>query len=278
MFLLENGADPNAKDGFGITPLHYSLHEGLLSISSYKPQATDRFGWLRPNMPSLLKALLARGADPNARIEYDFPPYDYAPIARSNGNNLPQISLVGATPFLLAAACGEAGIMRTLVEARANPRLATLDGSTPLMVAAGLAHERGGIGFGGQRSEEYQKDAAQQQGMLQAVRLANQLGNDVNAVNHKGQTALHAAAFMGEVEIIRFLAEKGANLDAKDKYGQTAMTIALGDPQGLVYRQLGGGRYDYSFRQPKEQKEIAELLVELGATPFTGKRRDRSGE
>ncbi|OFW44420.1 MAG: hypothetical protein A3J28_09905 [Acidobacteria bacterium RIFCSPLOWO2_12_FULL_60_22] len=278
LFLLEKGADPNAKDGYGITPLHYALHEGLLAISSYKPEPTDRFGWVRPNLPELAKALLAQGANPNARIEYDFPPYDYAPISRSNGNNLPQISLVGATPFLLAAAIRDIGLMRVLVEGRANARQATTENTTPLMVAAGVAHERGGSGFGGQYGQELPKNADEEKRVLEAAKLAVELGSDVNAVNAKGQTALHAAAYMGYGDVIQFLAEKGANLDAKDKYGQTPLTIALGDPEGLVYRQLGGGRYDYSFRQPKMQEKIAELLVKLGATPFTGKRRNRSGE
>jgi uncharacterized protein len=248
----------------------------MMALSSYKPQATDRFGWERPNMPELMKALLARGADPNARIEHDFPPYDYAPVSRSNGNNLPQMSMVGATPYLLAAACDNVAAMRTLVEGRANAKLVTNEDTSPVMVAAGLAHERGGVGFGGQRGEEIEQ--ASEQKVLEAVKLAIDLGGDVNAVNAKGQTALHAAVLMGYEEVIKYLAEKGADLNAKDKYGQTPMTIALGDPEGLVYRQLGGGRYDYSFRQPREQKKIAELLLKLGAAPFTGKKRDRSGE
>ena len=78
--------------------------------------------------------------------------------------------------------------------------------------------------------------------------------------------------------LIKFLVANGANLEAKDKYGQTALTIALGDPEGLIYRQLPGGRYDYSFRQPRRREKTAQLLVELGAKPFTGKVRDRSGE
>jgi uncharacterized protein len=278
LFLLDQGANPNATDGFGVTPLHYTLQEGMMSISSYKPEPTDRFGWVRPNMPELMKALLARGADPNARIGHDFPPYDYAPVSRSNGNNLPQMSLVGTTPFMLAAASADLTAMRTLVEGRANARLSSKENTTALMVAAGLAHERGGIGFGGQVGEEYKKGADEESRILEAVKMSLDLGGDVNAVNAKGQTALHAAVYMGYTEVIKFLASKGANMNAKDKYGQTPISIALGDPEGLVYRQLGGGRYDYSFRQPKVQKEIAELLVQLGAAPFTGKYRNRSGE
>jgi ankyrin repeat protein len=279
IFLLENGANPNAKDGFGVTPLHYALHNGMLAVSSAKPQPTDAFGWVRPNMPDLVKALLDHGADPNAKIASDFPPYDYAPISRSNGNFLPQISLVGATPFFLAAASRDLDMMRFLVERRADPRLPAMDGVTPLMVAAGMAHERGGVGFGGNVGVEYTTTADQHKRILDAVKMAVDLGADVNAVNEwRGQTAMHAATFMGYTEVIEFLASKGADLNAKDKYGQTPMTIALGDPEGFVYRQLGGARYDYSFRQPKEQKSVAELLLKLGAAPWTGKRRDRSGE
>ena len=86
------------------------------------------------------------------------------------------------------------------------------------------------------------------------------------------------AALMGDPELIRFLVEQGADLEAKDKYGQTPLTIAFGDPEGLVYRNRGEGKYDDRFRRSKENKKVAELLLELGAAPFTGQYRDRSGE
>ncbi len=278
LLLLEAGADPNATDAFGIKPLHYCLHEGLLKISSAKPKATDSLGWERPNLPELMRALLTAGADPNARIEHDFPPYDYAPIARSNGNNLPQISLVGVTPFFLAAANSDVMAMRYLVERRADPKISTIETTTPLMVASGISHERGGAGFGGMVTEEYEKSSDDWNRTLEAVKMAVDLGVDVNAANVDERTALHGAVFMGDTRLIRYLVEQGADLEAKDKYGQSPMTIALGDPEGLVYRQLPGGRYDYSFRQSKVNKDVADLLVELGAKPFTGKYRDRSGE
>ena len=266
LFLLKQGADPNAADGYGITAMHYSLNEGLRAISGVRRKPTDRFGWVRPNMPELMKALLAKGADPNARIRKEFPPYDYSPIARANGNTIPQINQVGVTPFLLATASSDISAMRILVEGRADPLLATEYLVTPLAVAAGLGKELI------TRTQEEQQHA------LEAAKLAVELGADVNAVADDGRTALHGAAYLGANEMIRFLVERGANLEVKDMYGQTPLSIALGDPKGLVYRQLAGGRYDDRFRRPKIQKKTADLLVQLGAIPFTGEYRDRSGE
>ncbi|MCH7979727.1 MAG: ankyrin repeat domain-containing protein, partial [Acidobacteria bacterium] len=100
VFLLEQGADPNATDGFGISAMHYALHEGLLTLMGAKRSSTDRFGWLRPNMPELVKTLLAHGADPNARIEKNFPTLDDPFLARAT-EDPPQIDPVGATPFML---------------------------------------------------------------------------------------------------------------------------------------------------------------------------------
>ena len=266
LYLLERGANPNAKDAYGMRPLHYALYKGFHEVSSAKNEPTDRFGWRKQNMMELARALLVKGADPNARIEYDFAPYDYAPVARSNGNNLPQITLVGATPFFLAAAGGDVTAMKTLVEGRANPKLTTEHGATPLLVAAGVSHEAGDW------------DEADMKAALEATKMALALGADINATADGGRTALHGAAFQGANDLVRFLVENGADIEATDKYGQSALTIAMGDPEGLVYRQLPGGRYDYSFRQPRRRDKTAALLVELGAKPFTGKYRDRSGE
>ncbi len=271
IFLLEKGANPNVKDGYGVAPIHYALHEGLLTLASARKLPTDDLGWARPNMPNLLKVLMAHGADPNTRIEKNFPNLDYPFLARG-GEDHPQIELVSATPFMLAAASGDVAAMRTLVEGRADPKMATSEGVTSLLVASGLGTERG------RRDEK---------GAIEALKLVLALdpNADVNATVNggdygDGRTALHAAAHLGWNDMIRFLAERGANLDAKDMYGMTPLEIALGDPEGRLYRNLPGGRYDDRFRRPafRVNKETSELLLKLGATPFTGKFRERSGE
>jgi len=63
---------------------------------------------------------------------------------------------------------------------------------------------------------------------LKSVKLCVKLGIDVNAVNEKGQTALHGAADRGADRIVEFLADNGANLGVKDKKGMTPLTLAAG--------------------------------------------------
>jgi len=264
-FLLENGANPNVADALGVTALHWALQEGLQGLSGSGDGPTDRF-WYRSNMPELVKSLLSHGADPNARIQKEFHPYSDPLYGHNMGNNLPQVSIVGATPFLLAAAAADTSSMRALVEGRANPLLATAEGTTPLLVAAGLGRET--VSLSAEKREAFRE----------AARIALRLGGDIRAVGGGGRTVLHGAALLGDPEMLKFLVEQGADIEAKDKYGQTPLTIALGDPGGFVFRSRGEGRYDDRFRRPKENPKMAELLLELGAAPYTGPIRDRSGE
>jgi len=207
--------------------------------------------WVFPNMPDLLKALLAQGADPNARVTKGFPPYNYPPFARADINNMTLLRQPGATPFLLAAASGDVAAMRALVAAGADPLQATQDGVTPLMVAAGLG-----------RLED--RTPPEETRALKAVQFGVELGADVNAADKDGETALHGAAYRGSNAIIEFLVSKGARLDPKDRYGQTPLSVAQGDP--------------FRFVDPRDKRyrglinahqSTAELLLKMGAPPVT---------
>jgi ankyrin repeat protein len=276
MFLLKEGANPNVKDGWGITPLHYALHEGVLILHGFKPSDTDRFGWTRKNMPELVNALLDFGANPNARIERSYNYLDN-PFLSRGGEDISMIDPVGATPLLLAAASGDTESMMILEEV-SDVKASTIGGATLLMLAAGSGAERGS------RSEKQ---------ALEATRLALSIGggnvNDYLTAKAPdgpakdkadGRTALHFAAGLGWPQMIRLLVENGADLNAKDRYGMTPLQIALGDPEGRYFRQIGGIAYnsDERYRGSGMNKKLADLLLELGAEPFTGVFRDRSGE
>jgi uncharacterized protein len=242
MFLLENGADPNASDAYGVTAMHYAVPRGIAGIDSVSIIFRPYSELPRTNMPALVKALLAHRANPNVQIAKDFPPYSRSPYAL-------QTSLVGQTPFLLAAAAADLDLMRMLLTGGADPHIKSKDGSTALMMASGIGRidER----------ENSQEDAS----ALQAAKMALMLGDDIDATNTRGRTALHGAAGIGANELIQFLVEKGANLNTKDRRGYTPLAIAA----GLAPR--GGDSAS------KVYEGAMALLLKLGAQPLDPRRR-----
>ena len=122
----------------------------------------------------------------------------------------------GQTAFLRAALNGDVTLMRLLLEHAADPNIATNDGSTALMAAAGVNWV---VAQTFSRSDnEY----------LEAAKLCLEKGADVNAVNGQGFTAMHGATNRGFDAMVKLLAEHGARLDAEDKQGRTPMTFAEG--------------------------------------------------
>ena len=279
LFLLEQGADPNISDAWGVSPLHYALYKGLMILNRWKPTDSEHLGWERENMPGLIAALLERGAEPGARIRYSYPYMEHMFIARSN-DLPPQVSPVGAIALHLAAVSGDVESMRIL-QPVSDPKATTIGGGTVFLLTAGAGVE---------------KKARNGENAVAAAKLALAMGggdvNDYLTDRIPGgprpdledlRTALHFAAYLGWNDMIEFLVEQGADIDAGDRYGATPLMIALGDPEGRYYRQVGEGSYDLRFRRPGstpgtgENMEVAELLLTLGAKPFTGEYRDVSG-
>jgi ankyrin repeat protein len=106
--------------------------------------------------------------------------------------------------------------MRLLLKHGADPHIATLSGTTPLMAAAGVNWTV---------NQTYDEG---QESLLEAVKLCVELGMNVNAANSMGLTPLMGAANRGSDSIIEYLVSKGAKLDAKDKEGRSAFNWAEG--------------------------------------------------
>jgi ankyrin repeat protein len=269
LFLLESGADPNftPADGSGLTALHYAVGGGLRALMESKgaglftqivqeeQQSATRRAETGPargvNMPRLMKALLARGADPNAQLQT--PPG----FLRKGGRAY--VGIQGATPFILAAASGDVTAMTILVEAGAKRDVSTVVDSkeipagvysdesqfqgtvTPLLAAAGQGRARD------RRGEEAKK-------ALETVQALVSMGADVNEASDTGWTPLHAAAYIGADDIIEFLVAKGARLDVRNGCGQTPLSLADGsNAKGLV-------------QIPRARVATRDLLLRLGAS------------
>ena len=144
----------------------------------------------------------------------------------------------GATPLMRAARAGDHAAMRILLEHGADPKIATKDGNTAMLFAAG-------VGYRDKNTRGSEADA------LEGLKLLAGLGLDLNQHNDKGETALHGAAGRGADSITEYLASKGAKLDAKTKVGLTPLDYAMGknvttqlpvphDSTVALIRKLGG--------------------------------------
>ncbi|MBM3771004.1 MAG: hypothetical protein FJW27_06895 [Acidimicrobiia bacterium] len=208
-FLLERGADPNAQ-GAGYTALHWASGSWETELSGPRGVRIERDEeWagvrgLGDQRLTMVRALLAHGADPNSPVT-KAPPRVGFTVFRS--------SLAGATPFFLAALSGHADVMQALADAGADTRRLLKDGTTPLMAASGVGRVLAETRLAPDESAD-------------AARLAWKLGGDVNAVNAAGETALHGAAHIRSDTIVRFLVENGAALDVANKRGETPLFIA----------------------------------------------------
>ena len=206
LFLVDKGADINAADDFHKrTPLFAAVEmrnpDHIRDSAPPWPDARDPM--------ALITTLLEKGANPNARANTT--PFRGFYQVSANWANFD-----GQTPFLRAALNGDITLMKLLLKHGADPNLGTTDGATPLMAVAGINWVV---------AQTYSRPDAE---YLEAAALCLELGNDINASNSQGFTAMHGAANRGFDAMIELLAKHGAKLDVKDKQGRTPMTFAEG--------------------------------------------------
>ena len=164
------------------------------------------------------------------------------------------LSFVGATPYYAAARNGDVAFMRLLLKHGADPNINTEVGVTPLMAACGLDYYEGetpGPLTGVPEAER-----------LEAVKLALEEGNDINAHTNFGNypmvgsaeftlldypenmddllnlgvgdprwngiTALFGAVMSNQPSVVQFMVDHGAQVDAKNTLGWTPLMVTRG--------------------------------------------------
>ena len=243
-FLLEHGANPNLAAENNGTPLYGAINCEWAPKALYpQPRAYVN---QKTTYLELVKALLDKGADPNVRLNKKvwYSGYSF---------DLSGVDEIGATPFWRAAYASDVDAMKLLVSYGADPNIRTKKSAgrpragdidrevkdvsglpavpvggpavTPLQAAAGVGY---GEGFAA-NSHRFAPG-----GMLAAVKyLVEDLGADVNAYDHEGNTALHHAAARGDVEMIQYLVSKGADVKALTREGRTTADMANGPVQRI---------------------------------------------
>jgi ankyrin repeat protein len=190
LLLLEGGADITVRDRAGNTTLHLAAQAGDMN---------------------LVRALLARRADPNART-----PKSMAPVGARGGGGFGRGGTAGEqTPLMMAARGDHEDVMRALVAAGADPGLKAQDGTSVLMAAAAGAR-------------------------LETFTYAYEIDPNVEVVTTTGNTPMHVAVGLNGrtqpqvCEVIQFLANHGAKLDEMNGAGRTPIAIADGLPVDLA--------------------------------------------
>jgi ankyrin repeat protein len=260
-YLLDRGADPNLASDAGATPLYAALNVQWAPKAFYpQPRAylQQKLSYLE-----LMTALLDKGADPNARLQRKiwYSSYNFDVLRVDEG---------GASAFWRAAYASDIDAMKMLVARGADPHMPTTKpagrptrgdagqvvviedrsglppvpvggpGVSPLQAAAGVGY---GEGFAG-NAHRFAPS-----GMLAAVKyLVEELGADVNAIDHDGNTALHHAAARGDVEMILYLVSKGADPTVINREGNSTADMANGPVQ-----------------RTQPYPDARDLLVKLGA-------------
>src|SRR6185295_8720073 len=121
--LLDRGADPNHA-GAGWNALHQTVHSRRPNLG-YTPGPVSS-GSL--DSIEIVKKLVAKGIDVNARMTRN---------GMKDGQRN-RLNRLGATAFFLAAKNTDLEVLTVLVAAGADVKIPSADGTTPLMVAAGV--------------------------------------------------------------------------------------------------------------------------------------------
>ncbi len=204
-YLLDHGADPNLASVAGLEALYATIDVQWAPKAWFPQPTTDQE---KVTYLELMKALLDKGANVNAQVGEKL-------WFRSFTNDYTWVDPAGATAFWRAAQSSDTAAMHLLMDYKADPKIATKSGETPLMAAAG-------IGWAANWSVNAPVP------LIDAVKYCVELGDDVNAADNRGYSALHGAAYLGDNEMINYLVAKGAKVDAKSKGGDSPADMANG--------------------------------------------------
>jgi uncharacterized protein len=187
-YLLDKGADPNRMEA-GFSALHVAVMH----------RNTDLVG-----------VLIDHGADVNAVLK------TWTPTRRSSDDYHFEPSVVGATPLWLAARYSEPEVMRLLLKHGADPKFVMKtdyvapegfgarhrqEATNILMAATGMVRGPAWVELPAAERDRL---------MLECVKIAVELGIDLNAANTDGRTPLDAAKTAKAESVVKFLTEKGA--------------------------------------------------------------------
>lgn len=215
---------------YTIDPTNIEIETHLENLKDFKRDPSHAL--LRRPPSKISTVLIGAGANVNALDKDGMASLAYACVfgniddvnilvgGGANVNNVLTSSLLGGEMpvLIIAAEHGYVDIIKTLIDAGANPNVVDKDGCTALILAAYLGHEN-------------------------IVKTLVDAGADPNVVSNNGNTALGLALSKNHKDIIKSLVIAGANTDVlSQQYEQSSSNRSdISKGVGLAHRNIRVG-------------------------------------
>lgn len=192
----------------------------------------------------------------------------------NSGARVNEKNLTGVTPLAKAVESGRADVIGTvqcLLKHKADPNIADCNGNTPLIkaVKAGqvqlvkslLAHKTTNVNLNNLEKNTALHEAAFK-GNMEMIDGLLAAGADVNRQNNAGKAPIHRAVSANHLGVVKTLVEKGADINLQDTMGYTPCHYAafFGLKECTEYLVENGARLDVQERIGK--KTCIELAQE----------------
>jgi len=244
--LLTAGADPNAANRYGVTPL---------SLAAENSSA--------PNSKTLVETLLNAGADPKGPTILMTAAHagnpDVVRLLAARGANVNQTEPTrGETALMWAASENHPEAIQVLIEHGVDPNARSTTLTFP-KDRFGLEGVVTVLPRGGWTALMY----AARQGSLEAARALAEAGANLDLADPDGTTAMVLAIINGHFDTAALLAEKGADPNLADSTGMAALYAAADmSTLGEIY-----GRPARPSTSRVSVLDLIRILLQHGADP-----------
>jgi ankyrin repeat protein len=259
LFMLRQGANPNALDRDGRGPLYYANDAATVHALIRQGAAFDKrdLGGVtalayarsrqRPkecidaleNATALLVDMSGLTSTHQSRSEVGGA-YELLRFRRE----VPDRDIYGETPLMRAVKEGDAQMAALLIQHGGAVNAMRPDGSTPLMLAA-------------------------ESGRIAVVDVLLRAGANLHQRDESGQNALVRAAKLGHADVVKALIAAGAHLGQRTLYGNTVMALAVSGDRIAVAEVLLAVGVDVNDTGSPNFTNLM-LAAIAGHSPLTG--------